>query len=576
MDVWHAKDPRIKTRERILWSRLKNRTDRTVWHADTGKIVKLATEDFERVRVTQSPHFTLAATSRPYRWKATWHTDREDLAAININTGEVVPFAREWDGRFNLVSISHGGKFAAWQDGSKLKLFDLQTREERVLNADIKTPFVNEDHDYPNAALGYGIAGWLEGDAAVLAYDKYDIWQFPTDGSEPFRLTKGRESGRAFRLLNTDPDRHFYKDGEQVMMRGESERDMSSGFYQAVIGKNTVTTLYERSIRMNFEAKAKHADRIIFTSETYHEPEVWWSSNTSLEQIYKISEPNSQFDDVTYAKSELVHWNSTDGKPLKGVLIKPPNYDPAKSYPTIVYIYRILSDDLHNFDKPRISTYPAFQWFAAQGYVIFKPDVLFDIGNPGRSTIKCVNPGVQMLIDKGIADPKAIALHGHSWGGYQAAHAITQTDLFACSIAGAPVTNMTSAYSGIRLGSGMARQFQYEQSQSRIGASLWERRDLYIENSPVFFADRVNTPLLIMFGDKDSAVPWQQGIEYYLALRRLDKDVHFLQYRGERHGLGKNANRLDYQIKMKEYFDHYLKGEPPADWIKNGVPYEGK
>ena len=172
--------------------------------------------------------------------------------------------------------------------------------------------------------------------------------------------------------------------------------------------------------------------------------------------------------------------------------------------------------------------------------------------------------------------PDAVGLHGHSWSGYQTAFVVTQTDIFAAAVAGAPVSNMTSAYSGIRWGTGLARQFQYEKSQSRIGGSLWETPELYIENSPVFFADRINTPLLIQFGDEDEAVPWYQGIELYLACRRLDKDCIMLQYRGEPHHLKRYSNKLDYSIKMKEFFDHHLKGEPAPEWMTEGVPYRGK
>ena len=159
---------------------------------------------------------------------------------------------------------------------------------------------------------------------------------------------------------------------------------------------------------------------------------------------------------------------------------------------------------------------------------------------------------------------------------YQTAFVITQTDLFACAIAGAPVSNMTSAYSGIRWGTGLARQFQYEKSQSRIWGSLWEYPERYIENSPVFFADKINTPLLIQFGDKDEAVPWYQGIELYLAMRRLEKDCVFLQYGDEPHHLKKYPNKLDYSIKMKEYLDHYCKGLPAAEWISSGEEYIGE
>jgi dipeptidyl aminopeptidase/acylaminoacyl peptidase len=219
---------------------------------------------------------------------------------------------------------------------------------------------------------------------------------------------------------------------------------------------------------------------------------------------------------------------------------------------------------------------PSFPLYASNGYVVFLPDVRFEVGRPGFSATKAVVPGVQHLVDIGLADPDAIALHGHSWSGYQTAFVVTQTDIFRTAIAGAPVANMTSAYSGIRWGSGLARQFQYEQGQSRLSGSLWEARDEYIDNSPVFFADRIHTPLLILHGDEDDAVPWWQSIELYLAMRRLDREAVFLQYRGEPHHPQKYANKLDWAMKMKEWLDYYLKDAPPAAWITQGLSYAGK
>jgi len=261
---------------------------------------------------------------------------------------------------------------------------------------------------------------------------------------------------------------------------------------------------------------------------------------------------------------------------LGAVLIKPGNYNPGKRYPVFVYFYRFFTQRLYEFNQIVVNHRPCFPFYASNGYAVFLPDIRFEVGHPGFSATKCLVPGVQKLIDMEIADPEAIGLHGHSWSGYQTAFVVTQTNIFAAAIAGAPVSNMTSAYSGIRWGSGLARQFQYEKSQSRIGGNLWEFPELYIENSPVFFATRIQTPLLIMFGDNDGAVPWYQGIELYLAMRRLGKDCIFLQYRGEPHHLQKYPNKLDYSIRMKEYFDHYLKGKAAPEWIKKGVPYRGK
>jgi len=204
-------------------------------------------------------------------------------------------------------------------------------------------------------------------------------------------------------------------------------------------------------------------------------------------------------------------------------VIKPGNYEEGKRYPVLVYYYRFFSQRLHEFNQPAVNHRPSFPLYASNGYVVFLPDVRFEVGRPGFSATKSVVPGVQHLIDIGLADPDAIALHGHSWSGYQTAFVVTQTNIFKTAIAGAPVSNMTSAYSGIRLGSGLARQFQYEMSQSRLSGSLWEARDDYIDNSPVFFADKIETPMLILHGDVDDAVPWEQSIELYLAMRRNGK-----------------------------------------------------
>ena len=161
---------------------------------------------------------------------------------------------------------------------------------------------------------------------------------------------------------------------------------------------------------------------------------------------------------------------------------------------------------------------------------------------------------------------------GQSWGGYQVAYLITQTNMYAAAWAGAPVVNMTSAYGGIRWESGMSRQFQYERTQSRIGGTLWEKPDLYIRNSPLFHLPKVQTPVVIMANDADGAVPWYQGIEMFTDLRRLGKPVWLLQYNGEAHNLVKRENRKDISIRELQFFDHYLKGAPAPVWLEKGVP----
>jgi dipeptidyl aminopeptidase/acylaminoacyl peptidase len=258
---------------------------------------------------------------------------------------------------------------------------------------------------------------------------------------------------------------------------------------------------------------------------------------------------------------------------LKGLLLKPENFDSRKKYPMIVYIYERLSQGLHQFRNPGPGTSINPTYYVSNGYLVYMPDIVYTIGYPGPSALNCVLPAVQAVVDKGFVNEDAIGIQGHSWGGYQIAYMVTQTNRFKAAAPGAVVANMTSAYSGIRWGTGLPRQFQYERSQSRIGGSLWDYPLRYLDNSPIFRADRVETPLLMIHNDEDDAVPWYQGIEYFLALRRLGKPAFMFTYNGEKHGLRKRINQKDYTRRLQEFFDHYLKGAPAPEWMEKGIPY---
>ncbi len=232
-----------------------------------------------------------------------------------------------------------------------------------------------------------------------------------------------------------------------------------------------------------------------------------------------------------------------------------------------------MSDRLHAHQTPATSRSSINFWFyVSRGYLVFVPDIPYKVGYPGESALNAVVPGVTALVNAGFVEEENIGVQGHSWGGYQIAYMVTETNLFKAAEAGAPVSNMTSAYGGIRWGSGMSRMFQYEKSQSRIGGTLWEYPLRYVDNSPLFQADKIETPILMMHNDDDGAVPWYQGIEFFVALRRLGKPVWMLNYNGEPHGLQKYQNKRDFAIRMQQFFDHYLQGAPAPTWMEEGIP----
>ena len=572
VDVWNWNDPRIITNQKKRWKDVKDQTYRAVYHIDSRRFVSLADLDMPVVEISENPSVALGRSNVPYLKAISWEGEFSDIYLVDLNNGACKKIATRLGGP---VYLSPSGEQVLYYHDKQWFLYSARDSSIRDLTGTLKVAFYDEEDDTPDPPGAYGFGGWVDDDRAVLLYDKYDIWQVATETGASMNVTNGvgRKSELIFRVQKLDPDTRFFKDGERLFLTAYHDKKKHTAFYAATIGRSGVEPLVEEPKRFTFLAKAKHADKIIYTRQSYTEFPDIWVSDLVLKSARKISDVNPQITDFAWGSAELVEWSSTDGTPLQGVLIKPGNYEPDKRYPVLVYFYELSSQRLHEFNQVVINHRPCFPFYASNGYAVFLPDVRFEIGRPGFSTTKCIVPGVQKLIDLGVADPKAIAIHGHSWGGYGTAFMVTQTNMFAAAIAGAPVGNMTSAYSGIRLESGLTRQFQYEQEQSRIGGSLWEFPERFIENSPVFHADKIKTPLLIEFGDEDEAVPWQQGIELYLAMRRLEKPCWLLQYRGEPHHLKKYPNKLDYSIKFKEFLDHFLKGAPAPDWMTSGVPY---
>ncbi len=574
-DVWHWNDPRIVPQQKVQWEREKDRTYPAVAYRGTGKVVALGGLDLPEVAIPENARVALATSDVPYMKETTWAEPARDVYVVDLDTGARTPVVRRIRGQ---ASLSPDGRFVAFFDNTNWRLFDTTTGTTRVATATLGVTLHNEEHDTPDTPPAYGLGGWVDRGAGLLVYDRYDIWMVPTAGGEPTNLTgkAGRARGVTFRVVTLDPDERGLSSREPVLLTAYHNAEKNWGFYAASFVRRGVQLRIDDKKLFKFVAKAKRADTLIYTREDFREfPDVW-VSDLAFTRPRKVSDANPQIADFAWGSAELVEYKSLDGVPLQGVLIKPANYEAGRRYPVITYFYERQSQRLYEFNEPVVNHRPSFAIYAGAGYAIFLPDIVFTVGHPGQSMLRCVVPGVRKLVDMGVADPKRLGLHGHSWGGYGTAYLVTQTDMFAAAVTGAPVANMTSAYGGIRWESGVARLFQYEKTQSRIGGSLWEKRDLFIENSALFFADRIKTPLLIEHGDEDGAVPWYQGIELYLALRRLGKDCILLQYRGEPHHLRKYPNKLDYSIKMKQYFDHYLKGEPAAAWITNGVPYRGK
>jgi dipeptidyl aminopeptidase/acylaminoacyl peptidase len=300
----------------------------------------------------------------------------------------------------------------------------------------------------------------------------------------------------------------------------------------------------------------------------------YFVGGSDLRNANQVTETNPFHDDYAWGHSELLDYENTWGEPLQGALFYPANYDSAKQYPMIVYIYELVSQSVRSYSVPsERSAYNTAAW-TAEGYFVYRPDITYRDRNPGLSAVEALEPAVARALETGMIDPDRVGLVGHSWGGYQTAFTVTQTDIFAAGVAGAPLTNLTSMYLSVYWNSGSTDARIFEISQGRMEVPFWEDVDSYVANSPVFHVDKLNTPLLLAHGTEDGAVDYNQGVEYYNAARRAGKDFVMLVYNGENHGNRKKPNQLDYHRRIVQWFGHYLKGEPAPDWITSGLPYE--
>jgi len=584
LDIWNWKDPLLQPMQLVNADEEKERSYQAVIHLESRKIVQLANQEMPNISLAMDGNLDLGLgwSNLPYQKQISWDSPRAyDAYIFSLLDGsrtkvlEAVQY---------LPSLSPNAKYITWWDRSQLAWMALSTdggSSPINLTESMDYPIHNELHDWPFSPNPYGSAGWSSDDAEFLWYDQSDIWAVnPRDVSQLRSVTHGygRDQNLRFRYVQLDPDEESIPD--QLLVSAFHIETKASGFYSTQIRTNrTPKELIMMDRRLRFPQKAKNADQLLLIRESFLEPSDLWTSELDFSDFRRVSDINPQQSGYTWGTAELVNWTSLDGLPLTGMLFKPEDFDPSQTYPMMVYFYEKMSDGLHQYRPPSTARSSiSFSFYVSRGYVVFVPDIPYKVGYPGESALNAVVPGVTMLINQGFIDPDRVGVQGHSWGGYQIAYMITESDLFAAAEAGAPVVNMTSAYGGIRWASGMSRMFQYEQTQSRIGGSLWESPLRYLDNSPLFQADKIKTPLLMLHNDDDGAVPWYQGIEFFVALRRLEKPVWMLNYNGEGHGLSKYPNRRDFAIRMQQFFDHYLVDTPAPVWMTEGVPaiHKGK
>jgi dipeptidyl aminopeptidase/acylaminoacyl peptidase len=580
LDIWGYKDDYLQPMQLKNADKEAKRSYLTsidIYNSDP-KIVPLTDVKLPEASLINegNSEFVLASTDYGNRIAIQWSgSPSRDYYLVNVKTGARKKIIESLNG---YAMASPAGNYVLYYDKktSNWNTYAIATGKVTLLNNGLNVKFSEEDNDVPDSPSAYGLAGWTEDDKAVLIYDRYDIWSFSPDGkSAPKNITNGygRQNNLTFRYQSLDPDARFLPKKEASILTAFNNSTKENGYFKANLGDSKNPELIVMSpYKYGILVKAKEAARFLFDKGNYTQsPNVY--ATTDFKAEVKLSSTNPQQQNYNWGTAELVKWTTPKGFKAEGILYKPENFDPNKKYPMIVYFYEKLSDGLYSYNAPAPTPSRLnIPFFVSNGYLVFAPDISYETGYPGKSAMEFINSGVESLKKNNWVDGKKIGIQGQSWGGYQVAYLITQTDMYAAAWAGAPVANMTSAYGGIRWESGMNRQFQYEKTQSRIGATLWEKPELYIENSPLFYLPKVNTPLAIMANDADGAVPWYQGIELFTGLKRLGKPSWLLNYNNEAHNLVLRQNRKDIQIREQQFFDYYLKGAKAPAWMVNGIP----
>lgn len=556
-----------------------------------NKVITLTQTPFDQISFIKGGEGDLAWAydQTKYHLDNQWHTPGvSDFYLVNLKDGSRSLVATRETSR----SLSPTGKYIYWfsQEDAHWYCHDIQKNTTVNLTAPLGVSFQNPDVDTPSGLYSYGGPTWLGEDEYILLPDRYDIWKMQPDGQKAVCLTKGegRKTGCQFRVMGMDAleDSHWYQHIRTRPLKGEvrlsvfDENTMKYGYGLINSASASVPQYFTEGVMYKNMFKVEGSDVIVYQKGNFNNPYDVYVTQDYFKTSDKITSVDAQLENYLWGDARLVEWTAYDGTPLKGILYTPENLDTTASYPMIVYFYEKNTQNLYSPANPApsrsIINYP---YCVSNGYVVFVPDIVYKTGHPGESAYNCICSGAEAMCKQfGFIDPKRMAIQGQSWGGYQVAYLVTRTNMFAAGGSGAPVGNMTSAYGGIRWGTGRSRISQYEHGQSRIGCTLWDEGglDLYIENSPVFHADKINTPLLIMHNDGDGAVPWYQGIELFMAMRRLGKPAWMLQYNSEGHNLTKRKNAKDLTIRMYQFFDHYLKGAPAPAWMLYQIPQQRK
>jgi dipeptidyl aminopeptidase/acylaminoacyl peptidase len=609
VDVWNTLDERIQSVQMVRATQDRNFSYRQAFDVAALKFVKLSDDTLRDLDIAPDGKWAVGRDTRGY--VSDYKRPSADIYRVNTSTGERTLMLKNQLIGSHVFGISPNGKLYLYWKNNKFNAYDLDAGTSVTLGGTTPVNFVDMEFDHPGPKPSYGIAGFTGDGKTVIVQHRYDLWALPLDGSAARNLTNGlgAKGEIRFRYVRTEPldaaatpavpgapgapgggggrgggaNRQTIDLSKPITLSAYGEYTKKAGFYEVADGQ--IKELVYEDASFSNPTKAAKADKFLFTRQTFLEFPDLRVSGPGFKDSKKITDVNPQQAEYRWGRRVLFDFKNKDGMRLQGILALPDDYKTGEKRPMIVTFYEDNSQNMHRYSAPTYLSSMGSSPIQAvsEGYITMLPDIHFRTGSSHSDMLECVEAAVKRVIELGYVDPKRIGINGHSYGGEGAAFIGTRSRLFAAVGMGAGVTDLYTDFNQswgwsyqVTGGSGANGNDYYLYGQGRWGVSPWDNPELYHFESALTHAKEVTAPFLIMHGTADPTVSFSEGMNFYNALRYNGKNAIMLAYPGEGHGLRGIANRKDLTIRFFQFFNHYLKGEPAAKWMTEGVPFLDK
>jgi len=568
VDIWHVEDTRIQSVQMIRASRDRNQTYESVVHIEPGNVarfVQLADTTMESLQVSDDGNTVLGRDSRPY--ESDWLPSYSDYYQVDLETGDRSLVLEK---QLRTLGFSpKGDHFLYWKDRNVWS-YQPSAGTHVNLTADAPVTFEDEEYDRFGEKPPHGIAGWTADSAGVILEHRYDLYLQPLGGGVATSLTSGQGARDEiqFRIIDLDPEEDLTDLEKPILLSAYGQWTKKDGFYRLAGGD--LRELVMDDARFGRPQKADSANVLLYTKQDFETFPDYWTTGLDFSDPVRVTDANPQQAEYNWGRRILFDYVTDDGVRLQGTLAIPYDYVEGEKRPMLINYYEKNSQNLHSYPSPGYRSSPNFAGYVSAGYLVMQPDIRFLFGDTHAQMLECINLAVDKVIEMGYVDPDRIGVHGHSFSGQGSAYIATHSDRFAAIVAGAAASNLVSDFNQLWKSSGSNQHGYDTYGQGRFATNPYDDFDLFVSQSAAQNADQMVTPLLLLHGTADGSVEWLQAVEFYNGIRWNGGNVILLSYPGEAHGLREYENQKDFQIRMRQFYDHYLWGKPAPKWMEQG------